>query len=66
MNVKVVKLLLLSALFFALLFVTPMFATSVLKADSHAKIEDNLTYRPATEGQRNTILMGDPVDGGTP
>jgi hypothetical protein len=55
MNFKIVKLLLLSALFFAILLATSMLMTNV-----HANTTvDNLTHKPAT-----TILMGDPVGGG--
>ncbi|MGA2310202.1 MAG: hypothetical protein ABSG57_11750 [Candidatus Bathyarchaeia archaeon] len=62
MNFKIVKLLVLSALFFAILSATPMFMTS-----THANMKtDNLTSKPATEVHPNAHLTGDPVGGGVP
>jgi hypothetical protein len=62
MRFKIVKLLVLSASFSAILFATPMFMTSTrgnMKTDS-------LTSKPATEAHPDAILMGDPVGGGVP
>jgi hypothetical protein len=62
MDFKIVKLLLLSALFFAILFATPM-----LMANPHTNaMVDNLTNKLATEGHAHVVLTGDPVGGGFP
>jgi hypothetical protein len=62
MKFKFVKLLLVSALFFAVLFATPMF-----KTNNHADMTvNNLAHKLASEGHPDTILVGDPVRGGVP
>ena len=62
MNFKIVKLLVLSALFFSILF-----ATSMLMTNTHANMkEDHLVSKSVTEGHPSTILTGDPVGGGFP
>lgn len=62
MDIKTVKLLLISALFFAILF-----ATLMLIANPHANaMVDNLTNKLATEGHPDIVVTGDPVGGGFP
>jgi hypothetical protein len=62
MNFKIVKLLVLSALFFSILF-----ATSMVMTNTHASFkEDNLVSKSVTEGHPSAILTGDPVGGGFP
>jgi hypothetical protein len=61
MNSKIVKILFLSVLFFAILFPTLM-----LKTNNRANATiASLTKRPAIQHQ-NTIQIGDPVGGGVP
>jgi hypothetical protein len=62
MNYKIVKILSLSALFFAILFPTLM-----LKTNNHANATiATLTNKLATKDHSNTNLIGDPVGGGVP
>jgi len=62
MNSKIVKLLVFSALIFAILSATPM-----LMASTHPDMKtDNLTSKPVTEIHPSTQLTGDPVGGGVP
>jgi hypothetical protein len=59
---KIVKLLVFSALIFAILS-----ATTMLMASNHSNMKtDNLANRPATEVHPNTHLTGDPIGGGVP
>jgi len=62
MNSKIVKLLVFSALIFAILSATPMLIASIHQS---MKI-DNLTSRSVTEVHPNAHLIGDPVGGGIP
>jgi hypothetical protein len=60
MNSQIVKLLVFSALFFAIQSATPM-----LMINNHAGVKtDNITSKPATAIHANTQLTGDPVGGG--
>ena len=62
MNSKIVKLLVLSVTFLAILS-----ATSIFIASTHPSMKtDNLTSKAATEIHQNTHLTGDPVGGGIP